>query len=130
MAMVKAITTAFPKATHTLCTRHFWQNANKKLVDDAIDKREMDKIMGMLFGEDGIISADDMVCFEQKSTEFDAYCSNSTVSFQSYFQKRLKEQLRTKVNKPVRNNIISADWTNNNCDSINHNLSENLYILM
>ena len=118
--MVKAITTAFPETTHTLCTCHLQQNANQKLVDYAIDKREKDKIMGMLFGEEGIINADDMVCFEQKSTEFDVYCSNSTVSFQSYFQKRLKEQLRTKVNKPVRNNIISADWRNNNCESINH----------
>ena len=123
-AMVKAITTAFPEATHILCTRHLRQNANQKLVDDAIDKREKDKIMGMLFGEEGIINADDTVCFEQKSAEFDAYCSNSTVSFQTYFQKRLKEQLRTKVNEPVRHNIVSAGWTNNNCESINHVLKQ------
>ena len=110
--------------------RHLRQNANQKLVDYAIEKREKDKIMGMLSGEEGIIKADDTVCFEQKSTELGAYCSDSTVSFESYFHKRLKEQLRTKVNEPVRNNIISADWTNNNCESINLNLSENFYILM
>ena len=127
-AMVKAITTAFPD---TLCTCHLRQKANQKLVDYAIDKREKDKIMGMLFGEEGIINADDMVCFEQKSTEFDAYCSDLTVSFQSFFQKRLKEQLWTKVNEPVRNNIIrpsankdsycwGQDIPNNNFKSIEY----------
>ena len=37
-----------------VCTRHLRQNANQKLVDDAVDKREEDRIMGMIFGEDGI----------------------------------------------------------------------------
>ena len=94
--MVKAITTAFPEATHTLCTRPLRQNANQKLVDDAVHKREKDRIMGMIFGEDGIINADDTICFDEKCTDFDEYCSGVTVSFQSYFQKKLKEQLRTR----------------------------------
>lgn len=119
-SMVKAITTAFYEATLTLCTRHICQNANQKLVNDAIDKREKDRIRGMISGEDGIINGDNMICFDEKCTDFDKYCNGVTVSFQSYFQKKLKEQLRTKVNEPVRSNIISADWTNNNCESINH----------
>ena len=119
-AMVKAITTAFPEATHTLCTRHLRQNANQKLVDDAVDKKEKDKIMDMVFGEYGIINADDTICFEEQCNEFQSYCENVTQNFQSYFQKRLKEQLKTKVSEPVRKNMISADWTNNNCESMNH----------
>ena len=36
----------------------------------------------------------------------------------------MKEPLKTKVNEPVRKNMISADWTNNNCESINHVLKQ------
>ena len=61
--MVKAITTAFLEATHTLCSCHLRQIAIPKLVDAAIDKREKDKIMVMLFGEEGIINADVAVRF-------------------------------------------------------------------
>ena len=97
--MVKAITTAFPEATHTLCTRHLRQNANHKLQDDAVDKKERNKLLDMIFGTDGTISADDTICFEEKCIDFDQYCSSVTEKFGSYFQIRLKEPLKTKVNE-------------------------------
>ena len=50
-AMVKTITTAFPEATHTLCTRQILQ-------DDAVDKQEKNKMLDMIFGAEGIINAD------------------------------------------------------------------------
>ena len=100
--MVKAITTAFPEATHTLCMRHLWQNANQKLQDDAVDKKERNKLLDMIFGTDGIISADDTVCFKEKCTEFESVLQGVTEKFCSYFQKQLKEPLKTKVNEPVR----------------------------
>ena len=85
-AMVKAITTAFPEATHTLCTRHLLQNASQKLQDDAVDKREKNKMLDMIFVTEGIINADDTICFEEKCTAFEEYCSGVTGKFETYFQ--------------------------------------------
>ena len=115
-AMVKAITTAFPEATHTLCTRHLRQNANQKLQDDAVNKKQRNKVRDMIFGTDGVINADDTVCFEEKCIELEDYCSEVTESFANYFRKRLKEPLKTKENKPVKSDMVSADWTNNNSE--------------
>ena len=44
--------------------------------------------------------------------------------FMLYFRKRLKENLKTDVNEPVRKMVISREWTNNNCESINHVLKQ------
>ena len=88
-AMVKAITMAFPEATHTLCTRHLRKNANQKLQGDAVDRKEKDKLIGMIFGDEGIISADDTICFEEKCREFETHCRGVTENFASYFEKRM-----------------------------------------
>ena len=119
-ALMKAITTAFPEATHTLCTRHLRKNANQKLQDDAVNKQNRDILLGMIFGKDGIINADDTICYEQKCEEFKTYCQGVTETFLSYFEKKMREPLKVKVNEPFRKNLISAEWTNNNCESINH----------
>lgn len=44
--------------------------------------------------------------------------------FMLYFRKGLKENLKTEVNEPVRKTMISREWTNNNCESINHVLKQ------
>jgi hypothetical protein len=38
LALVNAITAAFPDATHVLCTRHLRENDKQKLIDDSINK--------------------------------------------------------------------------------------------
>ena len=41
LALVNAITTAFPESGHILCTRHIRQNVKQKLTDDCIDKVDL-----------------------------------------------------------------------------------------
>ena len=50
----------------------------------------------MIFGTDGVIKADDTVCFEEKCIKLEDYCSEVTESFANYFRKRLKEPLKQK----------------------------------
>ena len=40
--------------------------------------------------------------------------------FSNYFQKKLKPTVEAGVNLPSRNSISVTNWTNNNCESLNH----------
>ena len=65
-ALVNAIKAAFPQSQHILCTRHLRQNANQKLTDDALDKYDKVMILDKIFGEDGLMHAEDTICFEER----------------------------------------------------------------
>jgi hypothetical protein len=119
--MVKAIQSNFTLATHVLCTRHIKQNA--------IHQRPTLPLMlrvEQIFGEDGIASADDTICFEVKSSNFEEACSEVFSKFLDYFQKRLKSNLKYKVNAPSKKGLVDSNWTNNNCESINHVLKQSM----
>ena len=55
LALVNAITAAFPDATHVFCTRHIREDAKQKLIDDSINKQDCDSIWGDIFGNDGLV---------------------------------------------------------------------------
>ena len=65
-ALVNAITSSFSDAKHVLCTRHMRQNVNQKLTDASVDKSDRQMLLNKIFGEDGIINANDTICFEEK----------------------------------------------------------------
>ena len=65
-AMVNIITSSFPNSKHILCTRNLRQHVNKKLTDAAVDKSDRNMLLSKIFGDEGIINADDTVCFEEK----------------------------------------------------------------
>lgn len=123
-AMVKAIQSAFPESTHVLCSRHLKQNVIHKLTDDAVNKSDRNSIINKIFGTEGILDADDTICFDEKCEDFEQYCTDKSEKFLRYFQDRLKMQLKTKLNEPARHNKIDIDWTNNNSESINHVLKQ------
>ena len=123
-AMVKAIKTAFPGSTHVLCSRHLKQNAIHKLTDDAVSKADRNIIVDKLFGEEGIVNADDTICLGHKCETFATYCADKSEKFLKYFDTRLKCQLKTKLNEPARQEKIETDWTNNNSESMNHVLKQ------
>ena len=89
-AMVKGITTAFPESTHILCTRHLRENTNQKLLDDAVDKTERNEILDKIYGKEGILDADDTICFEEKCTDLEEHCSQVSNKFLKYFTGSLK----------------------------------------
>ena len=123
-ALVKAITTIIPEATHVLCTRHLKENARQKLTDDAIDMQDRNDTLRKMFGQDGITNADDTISFDAKCDEFENFCSAISDPFLQYFNRKLKKHLKSKVNEPVRDALISENWTNNNCESINYVLKQ------
>ena len=125
-ALVNAITSSFSDANHVLCTRHMRQNVNQKLTDAAVDKSDRQMLLNKIFGEDGIINADDTVCFEEKCEEVEAASQSVSQPFLRYFKKRVKDNLNRKRKEPELISRADKQWTNNNCESLNHVLKQNI----
>ena len=123
-AMVKSIMTEFPNSSHVLCTRHLKENCRQHLIDDGVPEPDRLVIMQKIFGTDGLANATDDTCFDSICDDVDALCSNFSSKFAQYFRKRLAPNIKTKVNDPLREGIISTNWTNNNSESINHVLKQ------
>ena len=85
--MFNAITSSFPDSNHILCTRHLRQNVNQKLTDAAVDKADKYMLLDKMFGEDGIINADDTVCFEEKCEEYESLSQSVSEPFLRIFRK-------------------------------------------
>ena len=123
-ALVNAIQHVFPASTHVLCTRHLKENVSRKLKDDALSRKDQTAILQKIFDKGGILDADDPVCFEEKCDALVAFCDGTPCKFSQYFNGRLRGLLKKKVNEPMRRDLIHEDWTNNNCESINHVLKQ------
>ena len=81
-------------------------------------------LLNKIFGNEGIINADDTVCFEEKCEEVETLSQSISQSFLRYFQKRVKDNLDKKCKEPE--NVMQAhkQWTNNNCESLKHVLKQ------
>lgn len=123
-ALVKALTSIFPEATHVLCSRHLRQNAKQKLIDDAITLNDRKAILNKIFGNGGIIESEDSICFEELCDQLEMHCSKISENFVRYFKSRLRPQLKAKATEPANLDRIDSHWTNNNCESINHILKQ------
>lgn len=96
-SLVNAITKAFPRSFHVLCTRHLYQNTKQKLLDSGATKSDRNSMLNNLFGSSGLINSDDSICFEEKSNEVEKQAQDISNKFHQYFVKRLKTNLKTKV---------------------------------
>ena len=67
------------------------QNANQKLTDAAVDKSDCNMILDKIFGDGGIIDADDTICFEERCEEVKTLSQSISQTFLSFFQKRQRQ---------------------------------------
>ena len=119
-ALTSAIESVFPSSTRTLCTKHLKDNVlaymqNKAGVTQKIRQRIADKI----FGDDGLSTADDSVVFDKRCNAIMKE-STSYPKFASYFSNRIKPALKNYVVHCAQEKDVEPNWTNNNCESINH----------
>jgi transposase-like protein len=69
-ALTKSIEDAFPSATRRLCTKHLKDNYNHYMQDKmGIRTKELQRLMDVVFGPEGLADADTSVLFEEKSTQ-------------------------------------------------------------
>ena len=92
----------------------------------AVDKSDRNMLLNKMFGEDGIINANDTVCFEEKCEEVEQLSQSISRSFLNYFQKRVKENLNKKCQEPEGIAKTDRQWMHNNCESLNHVLKQTI----
>ena len=72
-----------------------------------------------IFGKDGLVDANLTIEFEKKSKQI-IKDSENYPAFISYFKKRLHPNIEAYIKDPDRQTKVGTNWTNNNCESINH----------
>jgi hypothetical protein len=71
----------------------------------------------------GLVNADDIICFDEKSSEIEEKTKDLSTKFNKYYLQKMKNILKENVNKPITAGFVSKTWTNNNSESLNHVLN-------
>ena len=120
-ALIKAIESNFPAALRFLCVKHVKEGTIAYMQKEVgIPQKDRIVISQSIFGKDGMINAATSFEFDDESGDVLSNVSKFP-KFAEYFTKKLKTTLECYVNIPSRNTPFSQLWTNNNCESMNHN---------
>ena len=79
---------------------------------------ERNNIMSAIFGDDGLVSADDTFNFEAKSLQVKEVAENYK-QFVEYYDHHLKPRISSFVTEANRRINTKKLWTNNNAESMN-----------
>ena len=118
-AIIKALRSCFPKASHILCSRHLRDDLSRFLADkEGCSTEERNKIIKLIFGGSGVVQSEDKQTFENRCLKLLPILNNYP-QFKSYFNK-LKPLLFSNVCEPNQRGKFVKLWTNNNCELLNN----------
>ena len=66
-----------------------------------------------------MVNANDSLDFDRKAKDVIVKAANYP-KFSAYFKNKLQPSVKNYVNTPSKNSITISNWTNNNCESLNH----------
>ena len=120
--LTKAIQRCFPDSTMLLCTCHLEDNTRRRLQNKVgVDKKTQKLVLQDLFGPDGLSSANDTFQFEEIAHTLQSKYEESVPLFTRYLRQKLLPAIREHVVAPrIQHENIPINWTNNNCEAINH----------
>ena len=96
-AITKAIENSFPNAKRRLCTKHLKDNVKHYLQNRVgVNTTERNNIMSAIFGDDGLVSADDTFNFKAKSLQVKEVAENYK-QFVEYYDCHLKPRISSFV---------------------------------
>lgn len=122
-AITKAISNAFPTATHLLCTKHMKDNIRWNIQDKIEYFREdREKIVKMILGSSEIANSDDSITLNTNVNNLKTFFKTYP-QFETYFKHKVKHNLLHHVIQPINNSIIQELWTNNNTESMNKRMN-------
>ena len=127
-ALTKAIDHSFPGSQRILCTRHLKDNLSRYMSDKAgIRRSERVRISQRVFGDKGLVNANDTYEFEESCVEILSMTSNEI--FLNYFTTSFKPRILEFVTKPRQEGGKKGKekgplWTNNNAESMNNVLKQ------
>ena len=115
----------FPTANYLLCTKHLKDNIRHFLKKTGSDEKEREKIIHIIFSEDkdGLVFSKDNTEFAMREDNLSVYFDKYP-RFKSYYDTFFKGKILLHVYKPLKTNLISKLWTNNNAESLNNRLKQ------
>ena len=123
-AMKLAVSKSFPQSKHLSCVRHLKNNVIRIFKEKAaITSSRRKQIIQAFFGEDsGLVNAKDDVSFQYRRMKAQKLVPGH---MQSYM-KKVSDILRANYlsARAINSKHISANWTNNNSESLNHVLKQ------
>ena len=84
-----------------------------------IPQEDRGRIVDAVFNKEGVTNADDSIVFDKKCKSV-LKLANNYPKFISYFTKNICSSLKDYVVAPANENNLVRNWTDNNCESINH----------
>lgn len=119
-ALTKAIESVFASSVRTLCTKHLKDNVLAYMQNEAgVPQKDRQQIATTIFGDDGVSKADDSSLFDKRCMSV-ILMSKQYPKFLAYYTKNIKPALKNYVVHPANEYKLIRNWTNNNCESLNH----------
>jgi hypothetical protein len=121
LAMRKCMSVFFPSASTVVCARHLRENVSRKLdsVIGAKTSMRAELFSSVCDRSHGLMSCSDLISFDGMAKNIRANeLARGPPEFRDYCEKRLFPLLRANAA------IARQEWTNNNCESINHVLKQ------
>lgn len=121
-------------SSHLLsCVRHLRNNVSDHLKDKVgSTHEERQAILHSIFDEGGITEADDDIIFEYRLNKARQLITSKAPDLSTYFDTRIVSLLKENLSSLLSagQNIVAprilTQWTNNNCESINHVLKQSV----
>ena len=120
-AIRKAARFVFKNAKLMSCHRHLKANATSQLRDKvgtSLDVRG--RLVSAMFGELGLTKANTIAVFEVRHAEILQMIRDLAPGFEIYYSQRLYPVIQENLATTLSHPDVPLDWTNNNCESVNH----------
>lgn len=122
-ALTNALQQNFPDSTFLLCTKHLKDNIRHFLERHGSDHKDRERILDIIFGEDGIVFSNDDIQYSKHCDDLRPYFEKYP-KFAIYWERFLEGKIQKHVFDPLKNGNISKLWTNNNSESMNNRIKQ------
>ena len=121
-ALTKALREVFRDATYLLCVKHLKDNATDYMRNKCgVQQTVRTRLIERMFGEAGILNANDSVDFERQANDLAGECQRVSAQLGELFARHIRPAIQKCIFEPrQQNKWLRRRWNNNACESINH----------
>jgi len=120
-AMVSAAKTAFSQSEHLFCMVHVKDNVRQHLTAIGTATGLRENVVSRLFGCSGVAESADESEEDDRTAELMQFVRQHNVDAIDYLQQRVLPKIKNNNRIKWRQSWIGVNqWTNNNCESMNH----------
>ena len=120
-ALVSAAKTAFSQSEHLFCMVHVKDNVRQHLTAIGTATGLRENVVSRLFGCSGVAESADESEEDDRTAELMQFVRQHNVDAIDYLQQRVLPKIKNNNRIKWRQSWIGVNqWTNNNCESMNH----------